>query len=209
VPQVIEQIGQADDADRRVAGFSLGMRQRLGLAAALLGDPPVLLLDEPANGLDPEGIAWLRGFLRHLAGRGSTVVVSSHVLSEVRQTADDVVIIAQGRLLCQATLGQLEGTATVLVRTPTPEPLAAALAAEPLQVAPGDAPGTLRVTTTDPAVVGSAAFAAGIELHELRREEDELESIFLMLVDDERPTSRDLASPAHPSGPIGTLGVHR
>jgi ABC-2 type transport system ATP-binding protein len=94
----LRQVGLAEAAGRRVGGFSLGMRQRLGLASALLGEPGVLILDEPANGLDPEGIRWLRGFLRHLADGGRTVLVSSHVLAEVAQTVDDVVIIATGRL---------------------------------------------------------------------------------------------------------------
>jgi ABC-2 type transport system ATP-binding protein len=208
VPQVIEQIGLSDAADRRVGGFSLGMRQRLALAAALLGDPPVLLLDEPANGLDPEGIAWLRGFLRHLAGQGRTVLVSSHVLAEVQQTVDDVVIIARGRLIRQATLEELEGTAAVLVRTPTPEPLAAALAEAQLQVAPGDAAGMLRVSTADPALVGATAFAAGIELHELRREESDLESIFLTLTADEEPASRE-SRPSHSGSAAKPMEVSR
>jgi ABC-2 type transport system ATP-binding protein len=102
--QVLAQVGLADAARRRVGGFSLGMRQRLGLAAALLGDPQVLILDEPANGLDPEGIRWLRGFLRQLADQGRTVLVSSHVLAEVAQTVDQVVIIARGRLVAQSSL---------------------------------------------------------------------------------------------------------
>src|SRR5690554_3360108 len=98
VDEVLELVGLTEAAKRRVGGFSLGMRQRLALATTLLGDPRVLVLDEPANGLDPEGIAWLRALLRHLASEGRTVLVSSHVLSEVQQTVDDVVIISQGRL---------------------------------------------------------------------------------------------------------------
>src|SRR5690606_26228300 len=104
---VLEQVGLASVADRRVGGFSLGMRQRPALATTLLGDPLVLLLDKPANGLDPEGIAWLRGLLRHLAAEGRTVLVSSHVLSEVQQTVDDVVIIARGRLVHASPLADL------------------------------------------------------------------------------------------------------
>src|ERR671930_99378 len=105
--QVLAQVGLADAADRRVGGFSLGMRQRLGLAAALLGDPQVLVLDEPANGLDPQGIRWLRDFLRSLARDGRAVLVSSHVLAEVSQTADDVVVINRGRSVAQGTLTEL------------------------------------------------------------------------------------------------------
>lgn len=177
--EVLGLVGLTGDARRRVGGFSLGMRQRLALAAALLGDPPVLLLDEPANGLDPAGIAWLRGFLRHLAGEGRTVLVSSHVLSEVQQTVDDVVVIARGRLVRQASLAELEGTAAVVVRTPDPQRLAAALAAQGLATEPVD--GALRVAGATPARVGAVAFAAGVELHELRTAGTDLESVFLGL----------------------------
>jgi ABC-2 type transport system ATP-binding protein len=117
VDEVLGQVGLAEAAGRqarRVRGFSLGMRQRLGLAAALLGDPRVLLLDEPANGLDPAGIAWLRGLLRELAGQGRTVVVASHVLGEVAQTADHVVIISAGRLRFAGPLRELGGTGSAL-----------------------------------------------------------------------------------------------
>jgi ABC-2 type transport system ATP-binding protein len=107
--EVLDQVGLAGAARRRVGGFSLGMRQRLGLATALLGDPEVLILDEPANGLDPEGVHWLRGLLRHLADEGRTVLVSSHVLAEVAQTVDQVVIVARGRLVTQSTLAALTG----------------------------------------------------------------------------------------------------
>ena len=203
VPQVIDQIGLAEAADRRVGEYSLGMRQRLALAAALLGDPPVLLLDEPANGLDPEGIAWLRGFLRHLAGQGRTVLISSHVLSEVQQTVDDVVIIARGRLVRQATLSDLEGDAAVLVRTPTPEPLAAALAAAGVSASPSGEPGALWAATADTALVGATAFRAGIELHELTRRQSDLESIFLTLTAAGGPDA-DGSQPAEPAGATTT-----
>ena len=185
--EVLALVGLAADARRRVGGYSLGMRQRLALAAALLGDPDVLLLDEPANGLDPEGIAWLRGLLRHLAGQGRTVVVSSHVLSEVQQTVDDVVIVARGRLVRQATLAELEGTAAVVVRTPHLHRLAEALAAAGLGAVaegPPDDP-ALRVPAAAPAQVGAVAFAAGVELHELRSAGTDLESVFLGLTSGE------------------------
>jgi len=110
VHEVLDQVGLTADADRRVGGYSLGMRQRLGLAAALLGDPRVLVLDEPANGLDPAGMAWLRGLLRDLAGEGRAVVVSSHVLAEVAQTVDRVVIVHEGRLRFAGGLAELTGT---------------------------------------------------------------------------------------------------
>jgi ABC-2 type transport system ATP-binding protein len=125
VGEVLEQVGLAAAGRRRVGGFSLGMRQRLGLAAALLGDPEVLVLDEPANGLDPEGVHWLRGLVRGLADQGRTVLVSSHLLAEVAQTIDRVVIIDRGRLVAQSTLADLTagGDRTVRVRTPQPEAL--------------------------------------------------------------------------------------
>ena len=124
--EVLDQVGLTAAADRKVAGYSLGMRQRLGLATALLADPPALVLDEPANGLDPEGIVWLRGFLRHLAAQGRTVLVSSHVLGEVQHTVDAVVVIARGRLVHASSLSELAAMAgaRTYVETPTPERLA-------------------------------------------------------------------------------------
>ena len=179
VDEVLLQVGMAEFADRRVGGYSLGMRQRLALAQALLGDPPVLVLDEPANGLDPAGIAWLRQFLRALAREGRTVVVSSHVLSEVQQTVDDFVVIARGRLVRQGTLADLEsGPAAVLVRTPTPALLRDALGSTyPVS----EVDGRLRVEggTTDQ--VGHLAHGAGVELHELTAEASDLEKVFLRM----------------------------
>ena len=174
---LLAQVGLADVADRRVGGFSLGMRQRLALAQALLGDPEVLLLDEPANGLDPAGIAWLRGFLRALAAEGRTVLVSSHVLSEVEQTVDDVVVITRGRLVRQGLLAEIDtGPAHVLVRTPSPEALRDALPGLAVEVLPN---GVLRVQDSTAEQVGHAAFAAGVELHELTPEPSDLETVFL------------------------------
>ena len=137
--QVLEQVGLTQAARRRVGGFSLGMRQRLGLATALLGDPQVLILDEPANGLDPEGVHWLRGLLRQLADQGRTVLVSSHVLAEVAQTVDQVVIIARGRLVTQSTLAALTARTDQLVRVRTPqaETLRSLLAAQGIQATLG------------------------------------------------------------------------
>ena len=179
VDEVLLQVGMAEFADRRVGGYSLGMRKRLALAQALLGDPPVLVLDEPANGLDPAGIAWLRQFLRALAQEGRTVVVSSHVLSEVQQTVDDVVVIDRGRLVRQGTLADLEsGPAAVLVRTPTPSLLRDALGSTyPVT----EVDGRLRVEggTTDQ--VGHLAHGAGVELHELTAEASDLEKVFLRM----------------------------
>ena len=182
VDQVLEQTGLAGAARRRVGGFSLGMRQRLGLAAALLGDPEVLVLDEPANGLDPEGVHWLRGLVRGLAGQGRTVLVSSHLLAEVAQTVDQVVIIDKGRLVTQAAMAELTaGTdRTVRVRTPQPEALRDLLVARGATVGI-DGPGQLVVGGVTTEQVGQAAAAGGIVLHEMRFERSNLEDVFLEL----------------------------
>ncbi len=178
-------MGLSSAARQPVKGYSLGMRQRLALATALLGDPRILILDEPANGLDPEGIVWLRGFLRHLASNeGRTVLVSSHVLSEVEQTVDHVVIIARGRLVHEGTLDELrsKGVTAVVVDTPTPDRLIEALAARGLTATQGTA--GLSVPGATAAVVGHAAWQAGVELHGLREESSSLESVFLELTDE-------------------------
>ncbi|MDF2740113.1 MAG: hypothetical protein K0S88_1480 [Actinomycetia bacterium] len=182
VEEVLEQTGLADAARRRVGGFSLGMRQRLGLAAALLGDPEVLVLDEPANGLDPEGVHWLRGLVRGLADQGRTVLVSSHLLAEVAQTVDQVVIIDKGRLVTQSTLAALTAGAdrTVRVRTPEPEALRDLLVARGATVTV-DGPDRLIVGGVTTEQVGQAAAAGGVVLHEMRFERSNLEDVFLEL----------------------------
>jgi len=182
VGEVLEQTGLAAAGRRRVGGFSLGMRQRLGLAAALLGDPEVLILDEPANGLDPEGVRWLRGLVRGLADQGRTVLVSSHVLAEVAQTVDQVVIIDRGRLVAQSTLAALTAGAdkTVRVRTPQPEALRDLLVARGAGVTL-DGPGQLMVAGATTEQVGQAAAAGGVVLHEMRFERSNLEDVFLEL----------------------------
>jgi len=182
--ELLAQVGISEYAARRVGGYSLGMRQRLALAQALLGDPPVLLLDEPANGLDPAGIAWLRQFLRGLAAQGRTVLISSHVLSEVQQTVDEVVVVARGRLVRQGPLASLDaGPTAVLVRTPTPQALRDALA--PLPVTEVD--GRLRVEGRTTDEVGHLAHEHGVELHELSAEASHLERTFLELTAEGRP----------------------
>jgi ABC-2 type transport system ATP-binding protein len=162
------------------------MRQRLGLAAALLADPEVLILDEPANGLDPEGINWLRGFLRHLAGEGRTVLVSSHMLSEVQQTVDNIVIIASGRLVRSGSLRELMATSTagIRVRSPHADRLYEALEAAGIRSTRGS-DGVLLVEDPDLARIGSIAFSNQVELHELAREDTDLEQIFLQLTADQ------------------------
>jgi ABC-2 type transport system ATP-binding protein len=180
--EVLAQVGLTEAAHRRVGGFSLGMRQRLGLATALLGDPQVLVLDEPANGLDPEGVHWLRGLLRELADQGHTVLVSSHVLAEVAQTVDQVVIIASGRLITQSTLATLTARTDQLVRVRTPqaETLRPLLAAQGIHADP-DGADQLIATGTTPETVGQMAAAAGIVLYEMTAERSNLEDVFLQL----------------------------
>jgi ABC-2 type transport system ATP-binding protein len=182
VGEVLEQVGLASAGRRRVGGFSLGMRQRLGLAAALLGDPEVLVLDEPANGLDPEGVHWLRGLVRGLADQGRTVLVSSHLLAEVAQTVDRVVIIDRGRLVAQSTLAALTAGAdrTVRVRTPQAEALRGLLVARGATVTL-DGPDRLVVGGVTTEQVGQAAAAGGVVLHEMRFERSNLEEVFLEL----------------------------
>jgi ABC-2 type transport system ATP-binding protein len=182
--EVLVQVGLAEAGDRRAGGYSLGMRQRLALATALLGDPAVLVLDEPANGLDPEGIQWLRGFLRHLAHeQGRTVLVSSHLLSEVEQTVDRVVIVGAGRLVREGSMEQLrsgaDGAGTVLVRSPDAARFADLLRADGTAVTSED--GVLTVSGSTTSDIGRRAFTAGVELHELRSRTSGLEEIYFQL----------------------------
>jgi ABC-2 type transport system ATP-binding protein len=174
-------VGMAEHGRRRVGGFSLGMRQRLGLAAALLGEPSVLVLDEPANGLDPEGVLWLRDFLRAQAAVGRTVVVSSHVLAEVAQTVDHVVIVDRGRLVTSAPLTELvaRSAGSVVVRTPDAVRFTAALAARGIDAtAAGD---VVSATATTPEEVGAVIGSIGLEVHEMRLERQSLEDVFFSL----------------------------
>ncbi|MCF6466924.1 ATP-binding cassette domain-containing protein [Nonomuraea sp. MG754425] len=181
VEDLLGLLGLAGAAGRRTGGFSTGMRQRLNLATALLGDPRVLLLDEPSNGLDPEGMAWLRSFLRALADEGRTILVSSHVLSEIQQVADDVVVIRQGRLLAAGPLRELSGTTqAVLVRTPDAAALRPILAGEARRV-DATGPQDLRVHGLDPARIADLAAAHGLRVHGLTTEHRSLEEIFLDL----------------------------
>jgi ABC-2 type transport system ATP-binding protein len=185
VDEVLRLVELEGAALRRAGKYSMGMRQRLGLAATLLGDPAVLILDEPANGLDPQGIRWLRDFLRSMAAEGRTVLVSSHVLAEVAQTVDDVVVIHRGRLVDQGPVSRLTAGGHVIARSPRAAELQAALERAGLGVtADGD---TLVVEADDPARVGDAAFAAGVPLHELTTRATSLEEAFLELTRDEEP----------------------
>ena len=183
--EVLELVELQDAGRRRVKAYSLGMRQRLGLAAALLGEPDLLVLDEPANGLDPEGVRWLRDFLRAFAAGGRTVLVSSHVLAEVAQTVDRVLIVNHGRLVIESPLDELTARVggAVRVRSSDPQKLQAALVNDHLQVTVADGALLVQGATTDR--VGDAAFAAGVAVHELTAEGASLEEIFLELTADE------------------------
>ncbi|MGC5018117.1 ABC transporter ATP-binding protein [Micromonospora sp. DT47] len=186
VDQVLREVGLAGVARRRIGGFSLGMRQRLGIAAALLGDPPVLLFDEPFNGLDPEGVRWVRGLFRRLAGQGRTVFVSSHLMSEMENTVDRLVVIGRGALIAEESLAEFAARSsrpTVLVRTPDAAALGSVLTAEGAAVLPeGDTSLTVTGLTTER--IGELAFRRGIVLHEMAARATTLEEAFMRLTAD-------------------------
>jgi ABC-2 type transport system ATP-binding protein len=182
--QVLDLVGLTEAGHRRVGTFSLGMRQRLTLATTLLGDPGVLILDEPLNGLDPDGIRWMRDLLVHLAGEGRTVLVSSHLLAEAAQTVQDVVVITQGRLAAQGPVAELTAaTSTTLIRTPDAELLMSVLARQHI-TARLVAPGTVEIRGTDPDRVARIAAAASVIVLELSRHTDNLEDLFFDLTTD-------------------------
>ena len=182
VDEALAEVAMTEHAHRRVGGFSLGMRQRLGLAGALLGDPSVLVLDEPANGLDPEGVHWLRRFLRNQADAGRTVIVSSHLLAEVAQTVDHVVILDNGRLIISAPLAELtaRSRAAVTIRTPAADRLWAELTRRGIE-ATVTGPDQVTATDTTPEAVGRVIGTIGLVIYEMRLEESNLEDIFLSL----------------------------
>ena len=178
--EVLSVVGLAEAGDRRVGGFSMGMRQRLALAGALLGDPPVLLLDEPLNGLDPDGIAWVRVTLRRLAAEGRTVLLSSHVLAEVATTVDDVVVIERGRLIAAMPLAELAANHKTVVRTPHAAALTTALIASG-HAATRTADDEVTVADVAADVVGSIAAQVGVTVFGLAEHHDDLEQIFHQL----------------------------
>jgi ABC-2 type transport system ATP-binding protein len=182
IDEVLARTGMHEYAGRRVGGFSAGMRQRLALATALLGEPTVLVLDEPSNGLDPAGVAWLRGFLRSFADGGGAVLISSHILAEVAEVADRVVVVDRGRLVTQGPVAAITGSAAVgvVVRTPDGDRLAGALRQEGASVDP-EADGVLLVSGLPIERVGELALASGVVLHELREQVTTLEEAFLSL----------------------------
>ena len=186
VEEALGLVQMTADAGRRVGGYSLGMRQRLSLAAALLGDPKVLVLDEPANGLDPQGMRWLRELLRTLAAEGRTILISSHVLAEVEQVADEVVIIHRGRFVEHATTAELFARAGGGIRVRSPQADKLKIALDEAGLAVSSAEGDLLVVgdgTTE--LIGELAAANGIVLHELAAEKSTLEEAFLELTEHE------------------------
>jgi len=186
VEEVLQIVDLQDAAGRRAGGYSLGMRQRLSLAGALLGDPRILVLDEPANGLDPQGIRWLREFLRSLAAEGRTIFISSHVLAEVEQIVDEVVIIHRGKFVVQATTAELVARAAggIRARSPQADRLRAALEEAGVKVASSEGD-LLTLADATTAQVGEIAAAEGIVLHELVAESSSLEEAFLDLTSQE------------------------
>jgi ABC-2 type transport system ATP-binding protein len=183
ISEVLELAGLAGVARRRVGGFSLGMKQRLGVAAALLGDPPVLMFDEPVNGLDPDGVRWIRELLRSLAREGRVVFVSSHLMSEMALTADHLVVIGRGKLIADASMADLTGGSAashLRVRSPQASRLADLLAAHRADVRLA-ADGTLTVTGLDAAAVADLASAHGLPVHELSVQAASLEETFIEL----------------------------
>jgi len=200
VDEVLDLVGLSGAARRRAGGFSLGMSQRLGLAAALLGDPPVLLLDEPVNGLDPEGVVWIRTLLRALAAEGRTVLLSSHLMSEMAMTADRLVIIGRGRLIAEASMAEFLAAGSglsVTVRSPQARALAALLAARGATVTRQGAD-TLAVTGTTTEVIGEVAREGGLTLTGLAEHQATLEDRYMEL-------TRDAADyRAASAGPVAT-----
>jgi ABC-2 type transport system ATP-binding protein len=186
VDEVLALVGLTEVAKKRTKGFSLGMSQRLGIAGTLLGDPDVLMFDEPVNGLDPEGIRWIRNLMKALASEGRTVFVSSHLMSEMENTADDIIVIGRGRLIANTTIDRFiaeNSTETVRVRTPQIDVLAKAVAAAGgTATAKGD--GSLLVQGLSTDRTGDIAFEAGVRLHELSQTRASLEQAFMELTAD-------------------------
>jgi len=183
VDEVLALVGLTEVARRRVGGFSLGMAQRLGIAAAMLGDPPVLLLDEPVNGLDPEGILWVRTFMQALAAQGRTILVSSHLMSEMALTATRVIVIGRGHLIADSTVEDLikqSSGAVVRLRTPRADLVLPRLQAAGATIQ-SQTDGTITVTGLGVEAVGDVAFQAGVPVHELTPVEASLEEAFMEL----------------------------
>jgi ABC-2 type transport system ATP-binding protein len=193
VAEVLDLAGLTSVADRRVGGFSLGMGQRLGVATALIGDPATVVLDEPVNGLDPDGVLWIRTLTRRLAAEGRTVFLSSHLMSEMAQTAEHLIVVGRGRLLSDSSTAdfiQHAGGESVRVRSPRAAELTGLLAAEGVTVTSGET-GLLEVRGLAAAAIGDRALAAGIAVHELTVVRPSLEDAFMTLTRDEREYRTD------------------
>ena len=186
VREVLDLVGLSEVTRKRSKGFSLGMSQRLGIAATLLGDPKIVMFDEPVNGLDPEGILWIRNFMKSLASEGRTVFVSSHLMSEMEHTADHLIVVGRGKLIADCTMSEFIARSSgseVTVRTPSPDELVLALAAEGGQAEAGK-DGTLTVRGMTADKIGDIAFDKGIRLHELATHRASLEAAFMELTAD-------------------------
>ena len=207
VQELIDLVGLREVANRRAGQFSLGMGQRLGVAAALLGDPATLLLDEPANGLDPEGILWIRNLLRGLADEGRTVFVSSHLMSEMALTADRLIVVGRGRLIADSTVAELVQRASgdvVRVRSPEATRLRDVLLVTPGVTVTGPEPGLLEVSGISAAQVGEAAATESVVLHELTAVHATLEEVFMDLTrDDVEYRAGDEHAVLHEKEPVG------
>ncbi len=198
VGEVLELVGLSEVARKRSKGFSLGMSQRLGIAATLLGDPHVLMFDEPVNGLDPEGILWIRNLMKALAAEGRTVFVSSHLMAEMENTADHLIVIGRGKLIADCTMAEFiarSSGSAVRVRTPSPDQLVLAIAAEGGSAA-ADTDGTLLVHGMAADQVGDVAFEKGIRLHELTTVRASLEEAYMEVTADSVEYHAGVPAPA-------------
>ena len=211
VREVIELTGLEQVASKRVGGFSLGMGQRLGIAAALLGDPKTLILDEPVNGLDPEGVKWVRTMVRYLASQGRTVFISSHLMSEMSQTADHLLVIGRGRIIASGPIDEVIGSArqaTIRVVTPDPDLLSRRLMEQGGQVTVQE-PGRLQVTALTHVQIGEIAAASGVTLHELTPMNASLEDAYLSLTRDEVEYRSEMMTTTDPTTDRATAEAER
>jgi ABC-2 type transport system ATP-binding protein len=207
VGEVLELVGLTEVAAKRSKGFSLGMSQRLGIAATLLGDPKIVMFDEPVNGLDPEGILWIRNLMKALATEGRTVFVSSHLMSEMENTADHLIVIGRGRLIADCTMKDFVARASgaaVRVRTPSADQLIRAVSAKGATAGPGDE-GSIEVRGMSAEQVGDLAFGEGIRLHELTTVRASLEEAFMELTADSVEYHAD--APGRPASTMIGSGV--
>src|SRR5580698_1686247 len=206
VGEVLELVGLTEVAGKRSKGFSLGMSQRLGIAATLLGDPKVLMFDEPVNGLDPEGILWIRNLMRALAAEGRTVFVSSHLMSEMEHTADHLIVIGRGKLIADCTMKEFVARASgasVRVRTPSTDELVQAVSAKGATAGVDD-DGSIEVRGMTIEEIGDLAFSEGIRLHELTTVRASLEEAFMELTADSVEYRADVPGAQQPSTTIGS-----